>query len=204
MYALIMAGGEGTRLDLGEKPLISICGRPMIAYVTDAFTSAGCRVIVAASPKTPMTRNWCRALEIPCYNTEGAGFIEDMIGIVKEMDEKDPLFISVSDIPCVTPAIIQSVFRSYLAGNRDALSVWVPSVLVKSCRGGMPYRERIDGVEACPAGINILRGDRIDQTQDEISLLLDDPRLALNVNTRADRVAAEEFMKIQAGRKSDL
>ncbi|MFA4876192.1 MAG: NTP transferase domain-containing protein [Methanoregula sp.] len=195
MYALIMAGGAGSRLNLGEKPLISICGRPMIAYVIDAFAAAGCHVMVAGSKKTPMTLNWCRAHEIPCYTSEGTGYIEDMVAIVKQLEIQDPLFISVSDIPCITAEIIRSVREAYTKGNRDALSVWVPSTLVTSCRGGMPYREKIEGVEACPAGVNILRGDRIDQEQDEFSLLLDEPRLALNVNTRADRDAAEEFLK---------
>ena len=41
MHALIMAGGSGSRLNLGEKPLILIGGRPMISYVIDAFLSAG-------------------------------------------------------------------------------------------------------------------------------------------------------------------
>nr|WP_320160652.1 NTP transferase domain-containing protein [uncultured Methanoregula sp.] len=200
MHALIMAGGAGTRLNLGEKPLISICGQPMIAHVIGAFARAGCQVVVAASPKTPMTINWCRAQGIHCCKTEGIGYIEDMVGIVTELDEKEPLFISVSDIPCITSDIIQSVRRSYTDCNKDALSVWVPSTLVQSCRGGMPYRERINGMEACPAGVNILRGDRIDQVQDEFSLLLDEPRLALNVNTRADLSAAEEFMKSHAAK----
>jgi adenosylcobinamide-phosphate guanylyltransferase len=200
MHALIMAGGAGTRLNLGEKPLISICGKPMIAHVIHAFTRAGCDVVVAASPKTPMTINWCRAQGVLCYKTGGTGYIEDMIGIVTELGEKDPLFVSVSDIPCITPDIIQSVKISYENNDKDALSVWVPSKLVKSCRGGMPYREQINGIEACPAGVNILRGDRIDRVQEETSLLLDEPRLALNVNTRADRIAAEEFMKFHAGK----
>lgn len=200
MHALIMAGGAGTRLNLGEKPLITICGKPMIAHVIDAFTRAGCKVVVAASPKTPMTLNWCRAQGISCYKTRGTGYVEDMVGIVTELEEKDPLFVSVSDIPCITHEIIQSIHRTYMVCNKDALSVWIPSVLVKSCRGGMPYREHIKGIEACPAGVNILRGDRIDQVQDELSLLLDEPRLALNVNTRADRAAAEEFMQVYPGR----
>ena len=60
----------------------------------------------------------------------------------------------------------------------------------------MPYRETIDGIDACPAGINILRGDRIDEVQDECPLLLNDPRLAVNVNTRADLARAEKILKI--------
>jgi adenosylcobinamide-phosphate guanylyltransferase len=195
MYAVIMAGGAGTRLNLGEKPLIDICGRPMIARVLDAFSGAGCHTVVAASPNTPMTINWCRAQGIPCHKTAGLGYIEDMIGIVAELETEDPVCVSVSDIPCITPAIIRSVWNSHLAGGKDALSVWIPSALVKSCRGGMPYRESIDGIESCPAGVNILRADRIDQVQEETRLLLNEPRLALNVNTREDRARAESLLK---------
>ena len=53
MHALIMAGGEGRRINLGEKPLVLVCGRPMISYITDAFIGAGVDPVVAASPKTP-------------------------------------------------------------------------------------------------------------------------------------------------------
>jgi adenosylcobinamide-phosphate guanylyltransferase len=194
MHALIMAGGAGTRLNLGEKPLIGIGGRPMIAHVIDAFTRAGCRVSVAASSRTPMTINWCRAQGIPWYRTEGTGYVEDMVAVVHELEEESPIFVSVSDIPCITPDIIRSIRGSYEECSTDALSVWVPSALVKTCRGGMPYREEINGIEACPAGINILRSDRIDVEQEETALLLDEPRLALNVNTRADRAAAELFL----------
>ena len=59
----------------------------------------------------------------------------------------------------------------------------------------MPYRKNVRGIEACPAGINILRGDLIDQPQDELEVLLNEPGLALNVNTRDDRERAEDFLK---------
>ena len=57
MRALIMAGGAGSRLNLGEKPLILINNRPMLGYVTDAFLLAGCNVVVATLARIPMTRN---------------------------------------------------------------------------------------------------------------------------------------------------
>ncbi len=59
MLALIMAGGAGIRLNLGEKPLILINKKPMLSYVIDRFEEAGCEPVVVTSPKTPMTRNWC-------------------------------------------------------------------------------------------------------------------------------------------------
>lgn len=43
MYALILAGGSGTRLNLGEKPLVTLNGKPIIEYVIKAFHDAGDR-----------------------------------------------------------------------------------------------------------------------------------------------------------------
>ncbi|MFA5347748.1 MAG: NTP transferase domain-containing protein [Methanoregula sp.] len=195
MHALIMAGGSGSRLNLGEKPLILIGGRPMISYVIDAFSSAGFEPVVAASPRTPMTINWCRAHAVAVCKAGGVGYIEDMVSAVRIMDEQLPLFICVSDIPCITPEIIRTVAEAYYTSARDGCSAWVPAELVSSCRGGMPYRKNVMGIEACPAGMNILRGDLIDQPQDELEVLLNDPGLALNVNTRDDRERAEDFLK---------
>ena len=59
----------------------------------------------------------------------------------------------------------------------------------------MPYREEIWGVMACPSGINILRGALIAQPQDELQLLLEEPRLALNINTKSDLAEAEIFIR---------
>jgi adenosylcobinamide-phosphate guanylyltransferase len=195
MRALIMAGGTGSRLARGEKPLIPVCGRPMISYVIDAFRSAGCEPVVVVSPKTTMTANWSRAQGIAVARAEGDGYIEDMVRAVRDLEETRPLIISVCDIPCITPAIIGTVIRAYDHANTDALSTWVPAHLVRSCRrGGMPCREVVGDTEACPVGVNILRGDRIESIQEEFALLLDEPRLALNVNTREDLARTEMFL----------
>jgi adenosylcobinamide-phosphate guanylyltransferase len=195
MHALIMAGGEGTRLDRGEKPLILVRGKPMIAYVIDAFSAAGIVPVVAVSPKTPMTTNWCRAQGIVFCKTEGRGYVEDMISAVQTLDDQHPLFVCVSDIPCISTRIIQQIADSYCVSGKDACSVWVPATLVRACRGGMPYREQVSGVEACPVGINILRGDLIEQPQEELQVLLNEPGLSLNVNTPADLARAEDFLQ---------
>jgi len=195
MHALIMAGGAGSRLNLGEKPLIMIGGQPLISYVIDAFIGAGCKPVIAASFKTPMTMNWCRAHGVEFYKTEGTGYINDMVCAVTMLDEKRPLFVSASDLPGLTSDIIRTISLAYQAGGKDACSVWVPSTMVNSCRDGMPYQEEIHGITACPAGVNILRGDLIAHPQDELQLLLEEPRLALNVNTREDLSKAEQFIQ---------
>jgi len=194
MRALIMAGGSGSRLGRGEKPLTLVSGKPMISYITDAFSSVGCEPIIVVSRKTPMTANWCRAQGIAVVQTAGNGYIEDMVSAVRFLEENQSLIISVSDIPCITPAIITTILRSYHGCGMAALSTWIPAHRVKSCRGGMPYHEQIGGIDSCPAGVNIICGDGIGKEQEEFALLLDEPRLALNVNTPEDLARTEAFL----------
>jgi adenosylcobinamide-phosphate guanylyltransferase len=166
----------------------------MISYVIDAFEEEGCKPVIAVSSRTPMTLNWCRAQGIEFCKTEGAGYVEDMVQAVRMLDEEKPLFISASDIPCISPDILHIITGAYRSGGKDACSTWVPATMVTSCRDGMPYREKIHGVTSCPAGVNILRGDLIEQPQDELQVLVEEQRLALNVNTRADLENAEIFL----------
>jgi adenosylcobinamide-phosphate guanylyltransferase len=194
MYALIMAGGEGSRLNLGEKPLVTIAGQPMIARVIRAFETFGCDVVVVASRKTPMTQNWCRAAGIDLFCSEGTGYIGDMVEAVLSLDEQSPLFVAVSDLPCLHAEVLGTIHAAYRESGKDACSTWVPLSLVRDHRD-VQYQENIDGIAACPCGINILRGDRISEPQDELRLLLHDQRLAYNVNTRTDLAYADTFLK---------
>ncbi|MGD9490865.1 MAG: NTP transferase domain-containing protein, partial [Methanoregulaceae archaeon] len=73
MRALILAGGSGSRLSLGEKPLVMVDGVPMISRIITAFQKAGCEVVVVLSPRTPFTNIWCRAHDILHYVASGTG-----------------------------------------------------------------------------------------------------------------------------------
>jgi len=194
MLALIMAGGGGSRLNLGEKPLVTIAGQPMIAHVIRAFNLCGCHVVVVASGKTPMTQNWCRATGIDLFPAAGTGYIDDMVEAVFALDERQPLFVAVSDLPCLTTGILRTIYSAYRNSGKDACSAWVPLCLVKN-HHDIEYVEKIDGVDACPCGVNILRGDRISVPQDECQVLLHEQRLAYNVNTRSDLAIADAFLK---------
>jgi adenosylcobinamide-phosphate guanylyltransferase len=199
MHALIMAGGAGTRLHLGEKPLIDICGKPMVSYVVDAFRQAKYEPVIVTSPKTPMTANWCRANDVEFCKADGIGYIEDFVQATVTFEIAKPVFISVSDIPCVTADILRKIIDMYKASGKEGCSTWVPSSMVRSCRESMPYREKIEGTDACPAGLNILLGNVIDRPQEELQILVADRRLAMNVNTRTDLAEVREFIRKNSG-----
>ena len=58
IYAIVMAGGKGTRLKVNvEKPLFKLHGKPLIKYVLDNISSSKLveDVVIAVSPHTPVS-----------------------------------------------------------------------------------------------------------------------------------------------------
>jgi len=186
MRVLIMAGGEGNRLDLGEKPLVITGDIPMIRRVIDAFSGAGHEPVVVLSPRTPMTRNWCRVQGITVFQARGTGYVEDLVEAVEELEETGPVFTCTSDLPCLTADLIVAIEDAYLSAGTPALSVWVPEEMIPGSAPMGDYREVVEGVPAFPAGINIVTGSGITAPQEETRLLLRSWRLAFHVNTRED------------------
>ncbi len=194
MLALILAGGKGTRLSLGEKPLVTICGRPMIAYVIEAFVAFGCEVAVATSPHTPYTGNWCRAHGILEVKSRGRGYVEDLVEAAGTLDGSGPLFTSVADLPCLASEILDEIFDGYVRSGRPACSAWIPREICRKLDCRTRYVEVVDGVAACPVGINVLQFEAIEEPQDEKRLLVPDRRLAFNINTREEREVVERYL----------
>ena len=186
MRALILAGGCGSRLELGEKPLVLVRGRPMIAHVIGAFSDAGHDIVVVLSGKTPYTHNWCRVHGITHITASGAGYIEDITEAIGILEEHGPFFTCVADLPCLNPLIIGEIEDQYRASGREACSVWVPRDLASATGCRSLYTGTVSGIPACPAGINILRGDLIGRQQDELQLLMHEKRLIFNINTREE------------------
>ncbi len=193
MLALIMAGGEGTRLGLGEKPLVMVQGRPMIRSVMDTFRGAGYEIVVVLTPRTPYTANWCRVQGVTSLMTCGMGYIPDLVEAVRELEEQGPLFTSVSDLPCLQVSTVQHIRELYERAALPACSAWVPVRLLQQRGISHSYEESVEGEAAVPAGINILMGNRIEEEQEESRFLIPSPDLALHVNTRSDLALARKF-----------
>jgi adenosylcobinamide-phosphate guanylyltransferase len=195
MLALIMGGGAGTRLGLGEKPLVTVGGKPLIGPVISAFEQAGCEVLVVLTPHTPYTANWCRVHAIPTLMTRGKGYIEDLCEAVYEVEEKGPLFTSVSDLPFLRPSTLVQINAQYQESGKPACSTWVPQELLEEWGVSCHYADRVEGMMACPSGINIVLGSMIGEEQEEIRLVIPSLDLALHVNTRSDLEIARKYIQ---------
>jgi adenosylcobinamide-phosphate guanylyltransferase len=196
MFALILAGGMGNRLGMGEKPLVRLADRPLISYVVNAFLESGHEPLVIASPMTPLTMNWCRANGIDYVQTSGAGYMEDISEAAEMAGEEGYVFTCAADLPFITPEIIETIVSSHASSAMPACSVWVPESLCCECGCSPGYSETINGVPASPAGINIVTASLLSGgiEQDEYRLLLPEIGLCFNINTMDELKAAENFL----------
>ncbi|RZN15064.1 MAG: nucleotidyltransferase [Methanosarcinales archaeon] len=198
MDAFIMAGGRGTRLNKGEKPLLRLLGKPMITYSIDVLkkTSLINQIFIITSPNTPETAKWLAEHypEIPVIKTPGEGYVPDMINAVKKSGVNKTLLVIMSDLPLITQALIERIIHIYKEKGTDALSVHLPIDICKK------FGQRPDTVfhKDCelivPVGINILNVDKIDSEQEDYNYLLDETNMILNVNTIEDYYICKEIL----------
>jgi len=202
MDALVMAGGMGKRLGKDEKPLTLLCGKPLINYVLEALLGSNNieRIFVATSPRVKKTNEWLADFKIKHENveiiqTEGVGFVHDMIGAVEKAGIKGSVFIMMADLPLVTSGLIDRIIEKYKEVNTPAVSVHMKlDVFTKlGLRPDTVFHKNEDFIVPC--GINILDAGMIQEEQEDYNLILDEEELALNVNAPGDLEVCEKYLK---------
>lgn len=200
MDAIVMAGGFGQRLGMGEKPCVELLGKPLITYVIDTLRAAKeiDRVFVAVSPVTPKTEIMLHERykgEVKVIRTFGGNYVGDMIYAVETAQTTGPVMIIMSDLPLINPELIDSVVEKYREAGTPALSVYVP---ISVCKGIGIRPDTIfnkDGKLIVPVGINILDSSQIRTEQEDFNLILEDHKLAINVNTVEDLQRCRDLLQ---------
>jgi adenosylcobinamide-phosphate guanylyltransferase len=192
----VMAGGRGSRLKMGEKPLVKLFGRPLIDYVVLALEeSLVDRIFVSTTENVPSTRKWAQERDLYVLETGSYGYVADMIEAVKKADVRDPIMVIMADLPLVTSELIDQIMEVYQERPEPALSTHTPLSL-HSRMGRRPdslfnYRGQL----IVPAGINVLRGAEIEKEQEDFHLILERMELAVNVNVPEDLMLCEKIMQ---------
>ncbi len=196
MDALVMAGGRGSRLKMGEKPLVTLFGRPLIDYVTAALQGSQVqRILVATTDNVPKTREWAEGRELEVVETAGRGFVADMVSAVLAAGITDPIMIIMADLPLVTADLIDDIVDIYEQRPEPALSTHTPLSL-HSRLGRRPdslfnYRGQL----IVPSGINVLDGADIEKEQEDYHLIMERMELAVNVNVVEDLLLCEKIIQ---------
>ncbi len=182
MDALVMCGGEGTRLGADvEKPLLEINTRPMVDHVCEALAASHVdRTYAVASPATPET---AARVDCPVIETPGEGYVADLQRALSDDRISRPVLTVAADLPLLDRSAINRI----LDASTGSLTVAIPVGRKRALGVSVDTAYRDGGRLLTPAGINVVGGAADD------TLVARDRRLAVNVNRPRDARRAAWF-----------
>jgi len=191
-----MAGGRGSRLKRGEKPMVTIFGRKLIEYVALALEDSSVESIyVATTENVPLTRAWALDWNLSVVDTPGMGFVPDMISAVNEAMVTDPIMVIMADLPLITSELIDTIIEVYEERPEPALSTHTPLDLHRRLGRRPDSLFNYRGQLIVPSGINVLDGGEIEREQEDYHLIMERIELAVNVNVAEDLRLCERILQ---------
>jgi len=202
MHALVMAGGRGSRLGLDiEKPLVILNGKAMIEYVLDALarSSSFNRIFVSVSRNTPNTKAYLSKYDLIVLHTSGDNYVSDLVYSLNRISNhgSEPTLIMPCDLPLVDADLIRYIVSYYNYNHERYNNSWVAITLSGDLLRSLKLSDkpRAYSNDQYYSGISIVDPDIVDASDcilyKEEYILIDDIRIAVNVNTLEDLKTAE-------------
>ena len=194
MIGLVMAGGKGTRMDLSREKLLLEYKQPVIFHVIDVLENSGCfsEVIVTTSSNSPKTKRILEQKGIKTLDTPGKGYVNDLNSILQNIDEFT--FAASGDLPLLDEKIIRIMIEKFNTEN-----IWTSFLISKKFLNSLGLESKVlvksGNITCAYTGISIIDAKKIKNLNPvkENHLILDDKRIAFNLNTKQDYELLQSF-----------
>ncbi len=182
-----MCGGKGTRMKSSEEKLLLKYKKPMIEHVLNAFENSEIfsKVVCVTSNNAPKTREFVSEMQVDILETKGSGYVDDLGQSLLKFDEL--IFVASGDMPLLDSEIIKKIIK--LVNEKN---VWTSVLVRKSFLQSLGFEAEFfvdcNGEECVYTGISVIDPKRIQNMQyvTESYIILDDKRIATNLNTQKD------------------
>ena len=186
MIGLVMAGGKGTRMDHSDEKLLLEYKKPVVFNVIDALQNSNCfsKVIVSTSPNSPNTKSVLEQNGIETLPTPGNGYANDLNFLLQKMNGF--VFAVCGDLPLLDEEIIKKM------AEFNSENIWTSFLVSKELLNTLSFESNLlvkcGDVECVYTGISIINADKIKDSNlvNEDYVILDDERIAFNLNTKED------------------
>jgi len=187
MIGLVMCGGKGTRMKSSEEKLLLKYKKPIIEHVLNAFENSGIfsKIVCVTSNNAPKTREFVSGLGIDILETKGSGYVNDLGESLLKFDEL--IFVASGDMPLLDSEIIRKIVK--LVNEKNTwTSILVRKNFLQSLGLEAEFFVNYNNEECAYTGISIVDPKRIKNMQyvTESCVILDDKRVATNLNTKKD------------------
>ena len=187
MIGLIMAGGKGTRMNLNNEKLLLEYKKPVIFHVVDSLKESNCfsKILALTSSNSPKTKKSLQDNNIEIFNTNGIGYVEDLTLALQSIN--DSVLVTSGDLPLLDNEIIKKIVSNY-DPEKTWTSILVTNKFLISLGLESDYFVNHDNQKCNYTGISLINANKINSSQNlhENYIIIDDKRIALNVNTKED------------------
>ena len=182
-----MCGGKGTRMKSLEEKLLLKYKKPIIEYVLDAFKNSKffSKIVCVTSNNAPKTREFVSRMGFDILETKGNGYADDLGESILKFDEL--IFVASGDMPLLDSQIIQKIIK--LVDEKNAwTSILVRKFFLQSLGFEAEFFVNYNDEEYAYTGISVIDPKLIKNMQyvTESYVILDDKRIATNLNTKKD------------------
>jgi len=186
MIGLVMAGGKGSRMNLSEEKLLLKYKKPVILHVVDALENSKCfsQIVAVATRNSPKTKELLEKNGIKVLETAGKGYVEDLNTVLRSFD--DYVLVVSGDLPLLDAQIIKQIASQ--KSNNVWLSYLVTREFLDLYNIKPQYTTRFENKECAYTGVSLVNADKISSLDSvkEDYIILDDKRIAINLNTKED------------------
>ena len=187
MIGLIMAGGKGTRMNLNNEKLLLKYKKPVIFHVIDSLKESNCfsKILALTSSNSPKTKKLLQENNIEIFNTNGIGYVEDLTLVLQSIN--DSVLVTSGDLPLLDNEIIKKIVSNY-DPEKTWTSVLVTNNFLISLGLESDYFVNHNNQKCNYTGISLINANKINSSQNlhENYIIIDDKRIALNLNTKED------------------
>lgn len=187
MIGLVMAGGKGSRMQTREEKLLLKYIHPTILHVVFALQNSNCfsKIIASSSSHSPKTKEMLQNAGIEIFETPGEGYVKDLNLILRSVN--DEIFVVSGDLPLLDEEIVTKIAKSHSAD-----SLWASFLVTKDFMHSLglqaEYSVTFQNKECYFTGISLVNAKEINSLDsvEEIYHILNDKRIAFNLNTQKD------------------
>ena len=187
MIGIVMAGGKGSRMSLDGEKLLLKYKKPVILHVVDSLKNSNCfsKIFTITSCNSPKTKKLLQENNIEIFDTPGIGYVEDLNFALKTIH--DIVLVVSGDLPLLDQQIIQKIVNQY-----DPQNIWTSILVTNKFLTALGiesnYSVNFNNQECNFTGISLVNSDKISSFEniDENYIIIDDKRIAFNLNTKQD------------------
>ena len=187
MIGFVMAGGKGTRMNLDDEKLLLKYKKSIILHVVDSLNDSNCfsKILAITSLHSPKTKKLLQENNIKTFDTSGIGYAEDLSLVLQSTN--DSVLVTSGDLPLLDKEIVRQIINYY-----DPEKIWT-SILVTNkflTTLGLKsnYSVNYDNKICHYTGISLINANKITTSKNinENYIIIDDKRVAFNLNTKQD------------------